>query len=122
MLPNADQRPIVPMNDYIAIVSDDPNHFAGFNLSDGSVSVLSQSVSADGASINYQINVSTGTPRTEAITFSIQNTSGYSMTNGTFAYTVSGAATGVVNGTITAAVPQTIGIMEIRNYNNKYTF
>jgi len=121
LLHNADERPILDINDVFAIACSDPNHFATFNLSDGSLTVLSQSISEAGANINYKINVTTGKPRTETISFDIQNITDMPITGGTFNYTVTPSNTSVIDGTITADMPQIIDPHSIRNFKNKYT-
>jgi len=111
-----------PLNEYFSIIADDPNNFAKLNLSDGSISVVSQSISQDNSSVTYKINVHTGIPRIEIVSFVIQNTGKFPMTNGTFKYTVGGTALTVVDGTITSTMPQMIPVWETRNHTSNHTF
>jgi len=121
LLPNADNRPIVSVNDTFAIVSNSTDRYASFNLSDGSVTITSESITEDGITVNYQINIKTGTPRTETISFDIMNITDSQITNGTFSYTLTPSTTTVINGAITANIPQTIEPHAIRSHKNKYT-
>lgn len=119
LIPRAEERPILGIGDSgFALVCDDPNNFAGFALGDGSVSVISQSANESGIFVNYKINVSNGKPRTDVISFDIQNATNYAMTNGTFGYTVTPTNTNVIDGTITANIPSSISPHEVRNYEN----
>ncbi|MCL2859961.1 MAG: hypothetical protein FWF46_05290 [Oscillospiraceae bacterium] len=109
-------KKIKRLNDVFAIVCDDSDNFATFNLSDGSVTVLSQAISEDSATIDYQINIKTGKPRTEVISFNIKNITNSTIKDGTFSYTVNPSSTTVINGTIVADIPATIAPSEVRSF------